>query len=163
MSSLILTVDRLAHDSEAGVSELDRIHIGIKRLHYGAINRVVDGVVVGDDSLPLERIYETLNLRILSYGSVHDSHDSICETYCGRNSIRVALDLNLLSSGSIRKGVNLLNESTILVSQNSIKAVDSAIVRHKLHHELHLLQLHSRKSVLKISDVWDDAEVVLEL
>lgn len=77
MSSLILTVDILAHDSEAGVSELDHIHIGLKRLHYGAINRVVDGVIVGDDSLPLERIYETLNLHILSYGNVHDSHDSI--------------------------------------------------------------------------------------
>lgn len=65
--------------------------------------------------------------------------------------------------GCYRQISELIKERIQTSSESIIELVDLSIVCLNLHRELHLLKLHSGKSSLKIIDVWELAEVVLEL
>ena len=77
--------------------------------------------------------------------------------------IRVTIDLSVKHIGRKFERVDLRKERIWQASELLIELGNLDIVRCKLVHELHLLHFSLRQAHLKIREVWDLSEVVLEL
>ena len=77
--------------------------------------------------------------------------------------IRVTIDLSVKHIGRKFERVDLRKERIWQASELLIELANLDIVQGKLVHELHLLHFSLRQAPLKIREVWDLSEVVLEL
>ena len=159
-----MSVKRTSHFSfncEASVRELESRGIGGEIYLRGSVTGVVDCEVVFDDSLLLPFFNKFLNVHHLLGRHHHSIHGSAFDAIVIR-IVRVTIDLRVKHISSHFEQCNLTNERIRVARESLLEAIDCCLVFIYLHHELHLLNLHGHDAGLKICDVWENREVVLD-
>ena len=152
---------RFSFNCEATVWELESNCRGTKHYRRGTIPSVVDCEVVLDDSLLLPFELKGRNCNCLIHRHRHSSQGSAGEAVIHR-IVRVTIDLRVKRIGSHFELSNARNERIRFLIESHIEAFEGIIVFLNIHHELHLFHLHGHDAGLKICDVWEIIEVVLD-
>ena len=135
--------------------------IGRENYRRGTIPSVVDCEVVRDDSLLLPFELKVHNFIHLIHRHSHSSQGSACEAVVHR-IVRVTIDLRVKRIGSHFERINGRKERIRFLIESHIEAFEGIIVFLNIHHELHLFHLHGHDAGLKVCDVWEIIEEVLD-
>ena len=146
---------------EATVRELETNLRGRENYRRGTHSSVVDCEVVLDDSLLLPFELEEHNCRCLIHRHRHSTQGSAGEAVIHR-IVRVTIDLRVKRIGSHFERINARKERIRFLIESHIEAFEGIIVFLNIHHELHLFHLHGHDAGLKIYDVWEIIEEVLD-
>ena len=152
---------RFSFNCEATVRDPKSNGRGGESDHLGTIQSVIGCEVVKDDSLLLPFEHKCLNFHCLIGRHHHNIQGSACEASVIRIE-RVTIDLSVKRIGSHFEISNLTNERIRHARESLLEAIDGCIVIADIYHELHLFHLHGHDAGLKICDVWEILEEVLD-